>query len=273
MGVPSPEEARLDQRNRVTCDCVPGEWVRGERRGVWEVEEDKGVSLIGISFGGAFTGETMALGRTSCGAPAGMGTLWTIGTGPPVSMVSSRLVLELLDSLTESSESLLLEELELELARLCAASAVRPLADSAVVSPFPVGRGAVVRDGGTVFDGNGLGGAGMDARIAAVDIVCRCFVGVVCGCLLRPLRDEGLSGSETMRGLAVLGVVCGFCLARATALVIFATATADTFVAGLAVFFTPPPDLTTLVLELPVVVDVVEWITAVADFETAVLVG
>ena len=61
----------------------------------------------------------MAFGRTSWGPHAGMGTLRMMGTGPPVSIGSpSRLLLELLDSLPESSESLLLDELELELAGL-----------------------------------------------------------------------------------------------------------------------------------------------------------
>lgn len=44
VGVFCPSlELRLDQRNLVACDCVPGD-VRGERRGGWgvEVEADKG---------------------------------------------------------------------------------------------------------------------------------------------------------------------------------------------------------------------------------------
>lgn len=126
-----------------------------------------------------------------------------------------------------------------------------------------------MRDGGAGFVG-GLGGTGMDAKIAAVDITCGCFVGVVCICLPRPPRDEGLIGSDTMRGLVTVGGGWGFCLARATALVILAAAMADTFVAGLVVFFTPP-DLTTLVLELELVA--VEWITLVAVLETPCLTG
>ena len=69
---PSLEEEgwRVDQRNRVACDCVPGEEVRGERRGtrvtvVEEEEEDEGAGATGMSCGGAFTGDNMAFGRTS----------------------------------------------------------------------------------------------------------------------------------------------------------------------------------------------------------------
>ena len=69
---PSLEEEgwRVDQRNRVACDCVPGEDVRGERRGmrvtVVEEEEVEEVSgATGMSCGGAFTGDKMAFGRTN----------------------------------------------------------------------------------------------------------------------------------------------------------------------------------------------------------------
>ena len=188
-----------------------------------------------------------------------MGTLCTIGTGPPVSMASSRLLLELLESLTESSESLLLEELELELARWRGPAARIPPAASAAVNPFPVGRGAE-DTGGSVLDGC-LGGTGIEAKIAAVDVnepIGGCLVGGACCCLLRPLREAELRGSDTISGL--LAVDCGFCLARATAFVIFASAMADTFVAGLVVFFTPP-DFTADVFELVLVAD--EWSSVV----------
>ena len=45
---PSPD-GRLDQRNLVACECVPGE-VSGERRGAWEGEEEEEVgSRAGMS--------------------------------------------------------------------------------------------------------------------------------------------------------------------------------------------------------------------------------
>lgn len=180
----------------------------------------------------------MAFGRTNCGPPAGMCTLCTIGTGPPVSIGSSRLLLELLESLPESSESLLLDELELELARLpdC-------LAASAAVNPLPLGR-VDVRDDCS-FTG-GLGGAGMDAKMAAVDdvevteAICGSLVGVACDCLLCPLSDVAFSGRDTMRGLVAVDTEGGFCLARATAFVIFAAATAETLLEDLDTFFTSP---------------------------------
>lgn len=62
-----------------------------------------------MSCSGTFTGEAMALGLTSWLASLVV-TLVTIGTGLPVSMASSP---ELVESLPESSELLLLEELEL----------------------------------------------------------------------------------------------------------------------------------------------------------------
>ena len=74
LGVVCPslveEGWRLDHRNRVACDCVPGEEVRGERRGtrvtvVEEEEEEEGSDVTGMSCGGAFTGDKMAFGRTS----------------------------------------------------------------------------------------------------------------------------------------------------------------------------------------------------------------
>ena len=114
---PSPP-ARFDQRKRAACEeaALAGE-VRGERRGPWGGEEAARRSRVGMSWGGTFTGEEMAFGRTSCGPPAGRGILRTIETGPPVSMAASPSLLELLllDSLPDSSESLLEEELELEL--------------------------------------------------------------------------------------------------------------------------------------------------------------
>lgn len=153
-----------------------------------------------------------------------------MGTGPPVSIGSSRLLLELLESLPESSESLLLEEVELELG--C------PSSPSVAGSPLPVGREGGTED--STLEG-GLGGAGMDANIAAVEdveaieVICGSLVGVACDCLLRPVT---LSGSDTMSGLLVIGTGGWACLARATALVIFAAATAETFVDALVVFFT-----------------------------------
>jgi hypothetical protein len=70
LGVVCPsldEVGRLDQRKRVACDCVPGEVVRGERRGTWVTveEEEEEAGATGISCGGAFTGDRMAFGRTS----------------------------------------------------------------------------------------------------------------------------------------------------------------------------------------------------------------
>ena len=119
LGMASP--ARLDQRN-LLAPPTGGVEDNGEEVGP-PPTPPVGCSLMEISFGGgALTGDRMALGRRSCGAPAGTGTLWTMGTGPPVSMAdpssssSSRLDPGVDDSLAESSESLLLVELELELA-------------------------------------------------------------------------------------------------------------------------------------------------------------
>ena len=91
----------------------------------------------------------MAFGRTSCGPPAGRGILRTIETGPPVSMAVSPSLLEvlLLDSLPDSSESLLEDELELELFGLTVAIPLPlspptlPPAPPALPPPlsFPVG--------------------------------------------------------------------------------------------------------------------------------------
>ena len=105
-------------------------------------------------------------------------------------------------------------------------------------SPLPVGREGGTED--STLEG-GLGGAGMDASIAAVEdvevieVICGSLVGVACDCLLRPVT---FSGSDTMSGLLVVGTGGWACLARATALVIFAAATAETFVDALVVFFT-----------------------------------
>ena len=95
------------------------------------------------------------------------------------------------------------------------------------------------------FEG-GFGGTGIDANMAAVEdcevkmLNCGGLVGVVCGGLLLPLSEVLSSGRDTINGLFTGGTGCGFCLARATALVSLAAATADTFVEALAVFFTPP---------------------------------
>jgi hypothetical protein len=100
-----------------------------------------------------------------------MGTLWTIGTGPPASIGSSLLLLELLDSLLESSESLLLDELELELRPECLVAVITD-------NPLPLGRAAAV----ITFVG-GFGGTGIDASMAAVEDIevkvlrCRGLVG------------------------------------------------------------------------------------------------
>lgn len=135
-------------------------------------------------------------------------------------IISSLLLLEPLDSLPESSppssESLLLDELELELAapggiRVCLS--FPPMA-IAVDKLFPVGRAVTGRVDvvPSVFAVK-RGGTGIEANIAAVedgcaDInggICGCLVGVVCGCLprppLAPLRDVVLRGSETIREL------------------------------------------------------------------------
>ena len=81
--------------------------MRGERRGGGV--EDTPLVMAWISCGGPFTGEVTAFGFSNplIELPA----VVTIGTGPPIFMVpTSELLLE---SLPESSESLLLEELEL----------------------------------------------------------------------------------------------------------------------------------------------------------------
>ena len=114
VSLPEGAETRLDHRNLVApppVGVVMGDDAEG-------APANEGCSLTGISLGGAFTGEAKAFGRSSCGPPAGTGTLWTMGTGPLVSMaVSSRLDPEDEESLpVSSSESLLDEELEVELA-------------------------------------------------------------------------------------------------------------------------------------------------------------
>lgn len=114
----------------------------------------------------------------------------------------------------------------------------RPSSPSVAGSPLPEGRAGGTED--STFEG-GLGGAGMDANIAAVEdmevreVIDGSLVGVACDCLLRPVT---LSGNDTIRGLLVVGTGGWACLARATALVIFAAATAETFVEVLVVFFT-----------------------------------
>lgn len=75
LSVPPPPGTtvgvRLDQINLVAGDlCEPGDVVSGEM-----IEDGVSVGFNGISFGGAFTGDTIAFGLTSCGAPAGIGTL------------------------------------------------------------------------------------------------------------------------------------------------------------------------------------------------------
>ena len=195
----------------------------------------------------------MAFGRTSWGPPAGMGTLRTMGTGPPVSIGSpSRLLLELLDSLPESSESLLLDELELELAGLPTSlpNLPPPPPPSATVAALL----AVWVDPMANVLAGGFGGTGIEAKIAAVDdvevteVISGGLVGVVCGGLLRPPREVTFRGRETISGLP-LDRGGGFCLARATAFVIFAAATAETFVEALDGFLTPPVLTVPLVLE------------------------
>ena len=139
---------------------------------------------IGISFGGAFTGDTMAFGRTSWGAPVGMGTLWTMGTGPLFSIPSSRLLLDPDESLPESSppspsssssssssEPLLLEELELASVWPADCPPLPPVpVESTTDRLFPVSLAVTVGTAGSVVArGLARGGTGMDARIAAVD--------------------------------------------------------------------------------------------------------
>lgn len=153
-----------------------------------------------------------------------------------------------------SSESLLLDELELELGR--------PPSPSVAGNPLPVGRVGVTEDNTL----GGLGGTGIDANIAAVEDVevmevIGSLVGVACDCLLRPVSDVTLSGSDTISGLVVVGTGGWTCLARMTAFVIFAAATAETLVEALVVFFTPP-GFTVEVL-VPVLA-ATEWSTVVA---------
>jgi hypothetical protein len=223
--------ARLDQRNLVATP--PGGVAdNGEEVGPPPTPPE-GCSPMEISFGGgALTGETMAFGRRSCGAPAGTGTLWTMGTGPPVSMAdpsssssSSRLDPEVDDSLAESSESLLLVELELELApwRWDPAPFTTPTGGV----PFPEGRVAV-EGTSSGFGRGGLAGAGIEASIAAVvdcadvpderDIICGvCLTrgvarGVACcSSFPHPPPDAVPIGRDTMRGLVLTMTVGEHC--------------------------------------------------------------
>ena len=97
----------LDQEKALNWE--PGE-VSGERRGGGV--EDTPLVIAWISWGGPFTGEVTAFGLTS--PLTELPAVVTIGTGPPIFMAPALLRSELLlDSLPESSESLLLDELEL----------------------------------------------------------------------------------------------------------------------------------------------------------------
>lgn len=202
VGMASPPdctETRFDQRNLV---APPPVGVANGEEAEPPMTED--CSPMGISFGGgALTGETMALGRRSCGAPAGTGTLWTMGTGPPVSIPapssssSSRLDPEEEESLAESSESLLLDELELELTPPRDPAPLAPPTDGATDNPFPpAGRelAEVVMRG---FGRGGLAGTGIDARIAAV-----------VDCVVTPDDRDSICGVCFTTGVA-WGIACG----------------------------------------------------------------
>lgn len=109
-----------------------------------------------------------------------------MGTGPPVSISSSRLELELLDSLPESSESLEEEEEE-ELAGL-------PAPPTLPCKPLPGGRAKAELAAGGILTTADFCRGGMEARMAAVEEeepVARCTAftgavgGAVGGCLFR----------------------------------------------------------------------------------------